>query len=141
MQDKEKSLRMAVLRKQVQENDIYKWISDIIREILRSCAGARKECAYLFDHLGDIKATLEGRPPHALPGLRRNAHADRLFAGTRRYSPVRRGGLIAKLKEAMSVAIISGRSLMDTKERVGIEEPDIRRQPRGRRYGTAKRWW
>ena len=121
MQDKEKSLRMAVLRKQVRENDIYKWISDIIKEILRNCAGARKDCAYLFDHLDDIRTRLKKAKPMlfldydgTLTPIVSSPDKAVLASETR--------GLIAKLKEVMGVAIISGRGLMDTKERVGIEE-------------------
>jgi trehalose-phosphatase len=105
----------------VQENDIYKWISDIIKEILRSCAGARKSCAYLFDHLDDIRGRLKGIRPMlfldydgTLTPIVSSPDKAVLAKETR--------GLIAKLKETMGVAIISGRGLMDTKERVGIED-------------------
>lgn len=61
MSQKEKTVRMVMLEKQLNENDIYKWISDILHDVLRIASMKHKKCCYLFDHLIEIKAKLENQ--------------------------------------------------------------------------------
>ncbi|PJA50716.1 MAG: trehalose-6-phosphate synthase [Syntrophobacterales bacterium CG_4_9_14_3_um_filter_49_8] len=55
MSPREKASRMAILRRQVKENDIYKWNYDILREIVTISHTKNKKIFYLFDHINELK--------------------------------------------------------------------------------------
>lgn len=121
MSQKEKTVRMVMLEKQLNENDIYKWISDILHDVLRIASMKHKKCCYLFDHLIEIKAKLENQKVFLFLDYDGTLapiadSPDKAFISDDMRS------LIARLKEHIPIAIISGRSLQDIKERVGIED-------------------
>lgn len=109
--------RMAVLRRQIRENDIYKWISDILCEIVKISSVKQRKCCYIFDHIDKI--------PHT------NIFLFLDYDGT--LTPIVKSpdkafiseymrSLIIRLKEYIPIAVISGRSLQDIKGRAGIED-------------------
>ncbi|MDI6789504.1 MAG: bifunctional alpha,alpha-trehalose-phosphate synthase (UDP-forming)/trehalose-phosphatase [Thermodesulfobacteriota bacterium] len=113
----EKASRMAVLRQQVRANDIYKWIADILHEIVNICWMKSATGRYLFDNLdripvkntflfldydGTLSPIVESPDKAFIPGEIRD--------------------ILLRLKKHMPIAIISGRALEDIKERVGIED-------------------
>ncbi len=121
MPDAERKSRMTGLRRHVRENDIYKWIQDVVRELTE--IGKAKECRsrYLFDHLEEFHAALGIRgvflfldydgtlapiadsPEHA--AIPHTVHT-----------------LLAQLVGRMPLAIVTGRGLDDIEHRVGIED-------------------
>ena len=50
----EKKDRMALLRNRIKEDDIYKWISNLLHEILKISSLKQGRCPYLFDRTGEI---------------------------------------------------------------------------------------
>ncbi|BCB95438.1 hypothetical protein JZK55_03600 [Dissulfurispira thermophila] len=121
MSQKERSNRMTFLRKQIKDNDIYKWISDILHEIIKVSSFKQNRCCYLFDHIDEIKKEFIDKKPFLFLD----------YDGT--LTPIAESpdkatmsddmrSLIAALKEYIPVAIISGRSLQDIKNKIGIED-------------------
>ncbi len=120
MPEKEKVSRMAALRRQVGENNIHKWILDILNEISAISAIKSEKCCYLFDNMDEIK--------------KKAFHKIFLFLdydGT--LTPIvetpdkavisdEMRSLIIELKDIIPFAVISGRALEDVKGRVGIED-------------------
>ncbi len=121
----EKKARMSALRRQVRDHDIYRWIFDIIREILRLSSAMDERLRYVFDNIDELKMTLSGSssgPPlvfldfdGTLTPIVSSPDMAVLSAEMR--------SLLLRLKEVTDIAVISGRSLKDIRERVGI--PDI----------------
>lgn len=121
MPDKEKVSRMATLRRHVSENNIHKWIIDILNEIAAVAAVKSKKCCYLFDNIIEIKKT----------AFHENIFLFLDYDGT--LTPIvetpdkavisdEMRSLIIKLKKHVPVAIISGRALKDIRGRVRIED-------------------
>ncbi len=113
---REKTVRMNKLRRQVKEKDIYRWISDILSEMMLISTKKLQECCYLFDHVDRIP--------------RNNIFLFLDYDGT--LTPIADSpdqavlskkvrSMIVKLQETVPVAIISGRSIDDLKQRVGVE--------------------
>lgn len=114
---KEKTCRMKTLQRQVKEKDIYRWISDVLSEIMLISSKKLQGCCYFFDYIDRIPRSnlflfldydgtvtpIVDSPDKAI-----------LSKGMR--------SLIIKLKEIIPVAIVSGRSLNDIKQRVNIEK-------------------
>jgi len=118
---KEKKARMSVLREQVRDFDIYRWIFDIIREILRLSSAMDESLHYAFDSIDELRESLSG-PPFVFLDFDGTltpivASPDMALLSTE----IRE--LLLRLKEKTDIAVISGRGLRDIKERVGI--PDI----------------
>ncbi|MFA4916714.1 MAG: bifunctional alpha,alpha-trehalose-phosphate synthase (UDP-forming)/trehalose-phosphatase [Syntrophales bacterium] len=119
MPRREKTSRIATLRRHVKENDIYKWVYDILREIVTISNIKNKNMSYLFDHTSELKEKISTSiflfldydgtltPIVELP--------DQAFI------PDDIRSLILRLKEYIPVAVVSGRSLQDIKTKVGIE--------------------
>jgi trehalose-phosphatase len=116
----EKTQRMSALRKQIQENDIYKWTRDILQEIVDVSNRKKNHSFYLFDH--------DHRFRSALPNGRIFLFLD--YDGT--IAPIAESPekavishpmhtLVAKLADRMPVAIVTGRGLDDIQQRLGIE--------------------
>lgn len=114
---REKSSRMKTLRRLVKEKDIYKWITDMLSEIMLISSTKLQECCYVFDHIDKIPRNdvflfldYDGTitPIVDLP--------DKAVLSKEMHS------LILRLKEIIPIAIVSGRSLDDIKRRVNIEE-------------------
>lgn len=117
---REKKRLMSALRKQVRENDIYRWIRDILGEIVLMAERRKKGPRYFFDH------------QHAIGKL---LYPDKFFLfldfdGT--LAPISKSPeqaclsaeireLVARLAEKVPVAIVSGRGIEDVQQRVGID--------------------
>lgn len=121
MPDKEKVSRMSSLRRHVSENNIHKWIIDILNEMSAIATIKSEKCCYLFDHISEIKRT----------AFHKNIFIFLDYDGT--LTPIvgtpdkavisdDMRSLIIKLKDIIPVAVISGRALKDIKSRVGIED-------------------
>jgi alpha,alpha-trehalose-phosphate synthase [UDP-forming]/trehalose-phosphatase len=121
MTEKEKVSRMAALRRHVSENNIHKWIIDMLNEIAAIAAVKSEKCCYLFDNMSEIKKT----------AFHENIFMFLDYDGT--LTPIvgtpdkavisdEMRSLIIKLKDIIPVAVISGRALKDVKGRVGIED-------------------
>ncbi len=121
MPDKEKLSRMVALRRQVSENNIHKWIIDILNEMAAIAAIKSEKCCYLFDNMEEVKKK----------AFHKNIFMFLDYDGT--LTPIvgtpdkavisdEMRSLIIKLKEIIPVAVISGRALKDIKDRVGIED-------------------
>jgi alpha,alpha-trehalose-phosphate synthase [UDP-forming]/trehalose-phosphatase len=114
---REKISRMNTLRGQVKEKDIYSWIQDILNEVTFIASNKLQKSLYLFDHIDripknnvflflDYDGTLTpivNRPENAF--LSERMHA-----------------ILMKLNENIPIAIISGRSINDIKQRINIEK-------------------
>ncbi|MFQ5480369.1 MAG: bifunctional alpha,alpha-trehalose-phosphate synthase (UDP-forming)/trehalose-phosphatase [Thermodesulfobacteriota bacterium] len=122
---KKKKARMSALREHVRYHDIYRWIFDIIRAILRVSSSMDESLSYVFDHTDDFSMILGAKP--AGPPL---VFLD--FDGT--LTPIvatpdkavlskEMRELILRLKKKTRVAVISGRGLSDIRKRIGI--PDL----------------
>ncbi|URA09249.1 bifunctional alpha,alpha-trehalose-phosphate synthase (UDP-forming)/trehalose-phosphatase [Thermospira aquatica] len=120
MPDKEKMARMSILRRQVRENNIHKWVVSIMKEIAAIAAIKNEKCYYLFDNLDEIQKRFH-----------KNIFLFLDYDGT--LTPIAETpdqavisddmrSLIIKLKEHIPVAVISGRALKDVKEKIGIED-------------------
>ncbi|MDI6727865.1 MAG: bifunctional alpha,alpha-trehalose-phosphate synthase (UDP-forming)/trehalose-phosphatase [Thermodesulfovibrionales bacterium] len=121
MPEKEKVSRMVALRRHVSENNIHKWILDILNEITAIAAVKSEKCCYLFDNFGEIKKRV----------FNKDIFLSLDYDGT--LTPIVEApdkavisdemrSLIIKLKEHIPVAVISGRALQNVKDRVGIED-------------------
>jgi alpha,alpha-trehalose-phosphate synthase [UDP-forming]/trehalose-phosphatase len=120
MPDEEKSNRMKTLRKQISDNDIYKWILDILYEVAAISSIRSKQCKYFFDSLKDIKNRISDN----------RAFIFLDYDGT--LTPIVESpeeaiisedmrDLLQKLKDKYTIAIISGRAIDNIKGMVGIE--------------------
>ncbi len=106
MTEEEKMCRINILRRQVKEKDIYRWISDFLREITVLHSRQKTKCQYIFDIIEEIPrdgififldydgtlTPIVESPDKAI--LSEDMHS-----------------MIIKLKEIMPVAIVTGRSL------------------------------
>lgn len=121
MPEKEKVSRMAALRRVVSENNIHKWIIDILNEIAAIAAVKNRRCCYLFDNMDEVKKRVfnkdifmffdyDGTLTPIVEAPYKAVISDEMRS------------LIIKLKEHVPVAVISGRALKDIKGRVGIED-------------------
>ncbi|MCK5139333.1 MAG: bifunctional alpha,alpha-trehalose-phosphate synthase (UDP-forming)/trehalose-phosphatase [Thermodesulfovibrionia bacterium] len=109
---KEKACRINALRRQVKENDIYRWILDVLRDITVPFL----KCYYVFDNLEKIPRNniflffdFDG----TLTPIVSSPDKAHLSEYTR--------NLILRLNERYPVAIISGRALHDIKQRVNLK--------------------
>jgi alpha,alpha-trehalose-phosphate synthase [UDP-forming]/trehalose-phosphatase len=125
----EKAIRMSVLQRQVVESDIYKWIYNILHEILKISSMKKQECCYVFEHLDEIKDKLTRFTKNRTP-LGKLFFLFLDYDGT--LSPIvelpdkaiisrETLSLIKRLKKHMPIAVISGRSMMDIRERISVK--------------------
>jgi trehalose-phosphatase len=116
----EKTQRMSALRKQIRENDIYKWTRDILQEMVDVANKKKNRSFYFFDH--------EYRFRSALPNGRIFLFLD--YDGT--LAPIAESPdkaaishtmhtLVANVAARMPVAVVTGRGLDDIQQRLGIE--------------------
>ncbi len=117
----EKKAVMSVLRRHVEKYDIYRWISDILHEVLMISLIKERKYRYLFDHLPEFTKELAGKDTFLFLDydgtLTPIVNAPDMAILSKEIR-----ALILRLKEKTPVAIISGRSLEDVKLRVGIED-------------------
>lgn len=121
MPEKEKVSRMAALRRLVSENNIHKWIIDILNEIAAIAAVKNRRCCYLFDNMDEVKKRVFNKDIFLF--LDYDGTLTPIVEAP--YNAVisdEMRSLIIKLKEHVPVAVISGRALKDIKGRVGIED-------------------
>ncbi len=121
MSDEEKAGRLSVLQRHVRENDIYKWIQDILHDLLKISCMKRQECSYLLGHIDNIKDKLKRNKIFLFLDYDGTLtpiveSPDKAFISDTIRS------LIVRLKRHIPIAIISGRSLADLKEKVGIDD-------------------
>ena len=116
----EKGRLMAGLRKQVRENDIYKWIRDILEEIIDLSNRKKNLALPFFDHQERIRKLLqEGNIflfldyDGTLAPIADSPERAVLSAETRE--------LVARLAGGIPVAVVSGRNIEDLQQRIGIE--------------------
>lgn len=121
MPDKEKLSRMVALRRQVSENNIHKWIIDILNEIAAIAAIKSEKCCYLFGNMGEIRKRVFNKDIFMFLDYDGTLAP---IVGTPDKAVIsdEMRSLIIKLKDIIPVAVISGRALKDVKDRVGIED-------------------
>lgn len=121
MPDKEKLSRMVALRRQVSENNIHKWIIDILNEIAAIAAIKSEKCCYLFGNMGEIRKRVFNKDIFMFLDYDGTLTP---IVGTPDKAVIsdEMRSLIIKLKEIIPFAVISGRALKDVKDRVGIED-------------------
>ena len=121
MPEEEKRERMGGLRSLVRGKDIYKWVSDILHEIVAILLKKNIKCLYLFDHIDELKERLvhnkiflfldyDGTLTPIIES------PDMAFISDDMRS------VIAGLKRHIPIAVISGRGLKDIRERTGIDD-------------------
>jgi trehalose 6-phosphate synthase/phosphatase len=120
LHEHEKTGRMASLRRQIRENDIYRWIDDVLREVSAVATSRGEACRAFLDHAAEIEAKLGANKPlllldydGTLAPIAEAPDRAQMAQGTR--------ALLERLKESVPVAIVSGRGLRDVRDRVGIE--------------------
>lgn len=116
MSEEAKMCSMNMLRRQINENDIYTWIADFLREFTMPRSTLKSKCLYLFDHLDDIP--------------RKNIFLFLDYDGT--LTPIAESpdkaiismamhNIIIKLNELMPVAVVTGRSIANINYVLNIE--------------------
>jgi alpha,alpha-trehalose-phosphate synthase [UDP-forming]/trehalose-phosphatase len=116
----ERKGRMAALRKQVEDYDIHRWIFDILGAMLHLSRAGSRGRRHVFEHWAEIKKRIQGRPVFLFldydgtltPIVASPERAD-LSADMRNR--------IGRLRGKVPLAVISGRSLEDVRNKVGLE--------------------
>jgi alpha,alpha-trehalose-phosphate synthase [UDP-forming]/trehalose-phosphatase len=114
---REKISRMSTLRRQVKEKDIYSWILDVLTEMFLISSKKLQKCLYLFDHVDKIP--------------KKNIFLFLDYDGT--LTPIvdlpekanlsnKMRNILVTLHKKVPMAIISGRSINDIKQRVNIDK-------------------
>jgi len=117
----EKIERMEMLRNHIKEHNIYRWIADILKEIMIISSIKNKKCLYLYDHLETFFNKIKDK----------NIFLFLDYDGT--LTPIvsspekailsdKMRSLIKKISNIILVAIISGRSIEDIKHKVAIDK-------------------
>jgi trehalose 6-phosphate synthase/phosphatase len=116
----EKRRLMASLRKQIRENDIYKWIRAILEEILDLSLRKKNSALPLFDHRDTIGRLLRSRGLFLFLDydgtLSPIADLPEQAVMTRETRE-----LVTRLAGRIPTAIVSGRNVEDLQQRIGIE--------------------
>jgi alpha,alpha-trehalose-phosphate synthase [UDP-forming]/trehalose-phosphatase len=120
MAREEKAGRMAALRRHIKENDIYRWVADILHDIGTASAGKSGTCRSFFGHAAEIEEKIRIKKlfvfldyDGTLAPLAESPDKAHMTDDMR--------VLLGRIKDRMPVAVISGRSLRDLRDRVGIE--------------------
>jgi trehalose-phosphatase len=117
----ERERRMEQLRKHVAEHDIYKWIHDVLHDIVDAAERKKSRSRYVFDHELEFRAAMSQVQPFLFLD----------FDGT--LAPIAESpdkavlshtmhALVTRLKDRIPVAVVSGRGIDDVRQRVGIED-------------------
>ncbi len=120
MPQQERERRMERLREQVRDHDIYAWVSGVLKEIAAAAERKRSRSLYLFDHENEFRASL------GPAGLYLFLDYDGTLAPIaetpdKAVLPHTVHSLVARLKERVPVAIVSGRGVDDVRQRMGLE--------------------
>ncbi|HSB32909.1 MAG TPA: bifunctional alpha,alpha-trehalose-phosphate synthase (UDP-forming)/trehalose-phosphatase [Nitrospirota bacterium] len=120
LNQKEITGRMALLRRHIRENDIYRWVADILHEIGRVSDGKAETCRPVFDHAPEMQERLADRKlflfldyDGTLTPIAESPEQARMSDEMR--------SLLVRANAKSPVAVISGRTLRDVRERVGLE--------------------
>jgi trehalose 6-phosphate synthase/phosphatase len=116
----EKKRRMAALRKQVQENDIYKWILDFLGEFTGHWSRKQSHSFYFFDDELRFRTDVAGREIYLFLDYD-GTLAPIAESPDRAVIPHTTYSLVAKLAQRVPVAIVSGRSVEDIQKRLAID--------------------
>jgi trehalose-phosphatase len=111
---------MAALRRHIKENDIYRWVADILHDIGTVSAGKSGTCRSFFDHASEIEQKIGNRKPFLFLDYD-GTLAPIAESPDRAHMTDDMRALLGRIKDRMPVAVISGRSLRDLRDRVGIE--------------------
>ncbi len=113
---KEKRSRMKTLKRQVKEKDIYRWIYDVLNQILLISSDRLRDCCYFFDNIDRVSRSdiflfldFDGTVTPIVDSPDKAVLSDHMRS------------LITHLMKKIPVAIVSGRSLDDLMERVNIK--------------------
>jgi trehalose 6-phosphate synthase/phosphatase len=118
MSPDEKTRRMSVLKQQVRGNDIYKWVYDILRDIVKLSNLKEGKCRHLLARLEEMEPRL---PSFFLFLDYDGTMAPIVESPDRAVITGRMRGLLDRLKKKIPVAVISGRELRDVREKVGLD--------------------
>lgn len=121
MDEAEKKKRIRLLKKHIAEYNIYKWITDILNEIIYITLIKKKDYKYLFENLKEIKEKIEIKNIILFLDYDGTlteivSTPDKAILSKEIYS------ILIKLKKIFQIAIISGRSLKDIMEKIGIKD-------------------
>lgn len=116
----EKTRRMAALRKQIREDDIYKWIRNMLEEIIELSNRKKNAALPLFnnrkefaDLLGSGRIFLFLDYDGTLAPIADSPEKANMSRDMRR--------LVGRLAERIPVAVVSGRNVEDVRQRIGID--------------------
>jgi len=121
MPEDEKNNRMKTLRRQVLDNDIYKWIEDVLHEMAAIASVRHDRCMYFFDSTDAVGRLMSGREiflfldyDGTLTPIVESPEKAILSEDVR--------DLIRNLRHHFSIAVVSGRAVDDIREKVGIDD-------------------
>jgi trehalose 6-phosphate synthase/phosphatase len=120
MPREEKKRRMAALRKQVEENDIYKWILDFLGEFTGHWNRKQNRSFYFFDYELRFRTDIAGREIFLFLDYD-GTLAPIADSPDKAVIPHSTYSLVAKLAQRVPIAIVSGRSVEDIQKRLAIE--------------------
>jgi trehalose 6-phosphate synthase/phosphatase len=120
MPQEEKKRRMVALRKQVQENDIYKWIHEFLGQLTEHWNRKQNHFFYYFDHELRFRADVAGREIFLFLDYD-GTLAPIADSPDQAVIPHTTYSLVSKLAERVPVAVVSGRSVEDIQKRLAIE--------------------
>ncbi len=120
MSAKEREYRMTQMREHVSTNDIYAWISSILKEIaiIRTHKGKRPRP--LWTNLDEFKGQLKDKKPFLFLDYD-GTLTPIVDSPDRAVLPEQMRHIIRALSELVPVAIISGRMLEDVMQKVAVE--------------------
>ncbi len=121
MPEQERKGRMAALRRQVEEHDIHRWIFDILGEMLHLSGMRSRIQRYIFEHWDRFAKEIQDRPVFLF--LDYDGTLTPIVSSPAKavLSEAMRARL-RRLKDKVSLAVISGRSLQDIREKVGVDD-------------------
>lgn len=121
MNEKEKKKRIRLLKKHISEYNIYNWITDILNEIIYIALIKNKDYKYVFENLKEIKEKIERKDIILFLDYDGTlteivSAPDKALLSKEIYS------ILIKLKKIFQIVIISGRTLNDIMEKIGIKD-------------------
>ncbi|MEW6184859.1 MAG: trehalose-phosphatase, partial [Thermodesulfobacteriota bacterium] len=122
MPEWEKRGRMKTLRTQVREENVYKWIGDILKEIDLLVSSKGRDERYLFNRLAELEPQLKDQPLTLFLDYDGTLTPIMDSPDLAVLSPETRA-LLLRLKDLTKLVIISGRSLAELRAMVDI--PDL----------------
>jgi trehalose 6-phosphate synthase/phosphatase len=120
MPETERRGRMAALRKQVEEYDIHRWILDILGTMLHLSRSKSMTQRHVFEGWEEIKRKIQGRAVFLF--LDYDGTLTPIVSSPEQADlPEEMRNRINRLQGKLSLAVISGRSLKDIQNKVGLE--------------------